>query len=254
MSVIHFVMKASSKRAKRILVQSPTMAEWVIRGFRVPPARVEVVEPSTELDAVLPDTGSVGAMRAATGSRILYVGNDSPHKNLKLLVDAVGLGIENGLNWSLFMTLPSNHALCKARHVVGLGVLTRNSLRSAYDHADVLVMPSLVETVGLPMLEAASLGIPVVAADRPYAHDTCGDSALYFRPDSADDLQAKLRDAISNLELRRLLIAKGHKMVERRKQNRAYQRMIEVTLEISRHSNEYQKGREFFPASCKVRQ
>jgi len=53
---------------------------------------------------------------------------------------------------------------------VGIGQLKTGSLRRVYELATVLVQPSLTETVGLPMLEAMSVGTPVLAADRPYAH------------------------------------------------------------------------------------
>src|SRR3989442_11549023 len=45
------------------------------------------------------------------------------------------------------------------------------SLREAYELATLVVLPSLAETVGLPMPEAMSVGTPVLAADRAYAHD-----------------------------------------------------------------------------------
>jgi glycosyltransferase involved in cell wall biosynthesis len=52
------------------------------------------------------------------------------------------------------------------------GVQRGSALVTAYRSADVLASPSLTETVGLVLLEAAAVGLPVVATDTGAARDT----------------------------------------------------------------------------------
>ena len=66
--------------------------------------------------------------------------------------------------------------------VTFLGHLSRDELFRQYEKASLLVMPSLVETVGLPLVEALSVGLPVAASDRPFAHDVAGICGRYFDP------------------------------------------------------------------------
>jgi glycosyltransferase involved in cell wall biosynthesis len=91
-------------------------------------------------------------------------------------------------------------------------------------------MPSLVETVGLPMLEAAAQGTPVIAADRPYAHDVCGSAALFFDPLDPLDLAAKVQTLLSEPGLRERMVNDGRENVARRAAARPYDRMVEIAL------------------------
>ena len=94
-------------------------------------------------------------------------------------------------------------------------------------------MPSLVETVGLPLLEAMSLNVPVLAADRPYAHDICEDAAVYFDPLSVEDFARKAHLLTSSKELRHHLIEKGKKLTERRVLEASYARMVDIVLKTA---------------------
>lgn len=64
----------------------------------------------------------------------------------------------------------------------------------AYDHARALLQPSLVEGFGLPMIEAAAYGLPIIASDLPVFHEIVGDYAIYVEPCNV----AALTNAISS--------------------------------------------------------
>ena len=96
----------------------------------------------------------------------------------------------------------------------------------------VLVMPSLVETVGLPMLEAASVWVPVAVADRPYGHDVCGDSALYHDPHDPLALAIDLKRLLTEETLRRQLRMRGLELADERARLRPYARMIEAVVAL----------------------
>jgi glycosyltransferase involved in cell wall biosynthesis len=52
-----------------------------------------------------------------------------------------------------------------------LGYLTREQLYKKYEQSSLMVFPSYVETCGLPLLEGASMRLPVIASDLPYANE-----------------------------------------------------------------------------------
>ncbi|MEF3365950.1 glycosyltransferase family 1 protein [Methylocystis sp. 9N] len=56
-----------------------------------------------------------------------------------------------------------------------------------YDHAAALVFPSYAEGFGLPIVEAARRGRPVICSDIPVFREVGGDGALYFR---VNDMEA----------------------------------------------------------------
>jgi glycosyltransferase involved in cell wall biosynthesis len=49
-------------------------------------------------------------------------------------------------------------------------------------HAQAMLFPSFVEGYGLPLIEALSLGVPVIASDLPVFHEVVGDIPEYLDP------------------------------------------------------------------------
>ena len=99
---------------------------------------------------------------------------------------------------------------CAARERVVLsGSLGRDMIAELYRLSDILVFPSLVETLGLPLLEAMSHGIAVVATqnEQPdatqaaFAREICGSAALYAPPQDVAQFAAHLRTLLTNPQL-----------------------------------------------------
>jgi glycosyltransferase involved in cell wall biosynthesis len=72
----------------------------------------------------------------------------------------------------------------------------------------VLIFPSLVETFGLPLLEAMTLNRRILAADLPYANEVlCGyENVSFFNPKSKEELFK-----LMNIEIDKSLIKTGIK-------------------------------------------
>jgi hypothetical protein len=64
------------------------------------------------------------------------------------------------------------------------GEIDDATLQSLYAGAAALVLPSLYEGFGLPLLEAMQLGCPVLASSAASLPEVGGDAALYFDPHS----------------------------------------------------------------------
>jgi glycosyltransferase involved in cell wall biosynthesis len=76
-----------------------------------------------------------------------------------------------------------------AHSVRFLGRVERPQLRDLYNAADVMLVPSLAESFGMPLLEALRCGVPVVCSDLPAFREVAGEAGLYFDPQDAQ--QAK---------------------------------------------------------------
>ena len=75
-----------------------------------------------------------------------------------------------------------------AGHVRYVGYVDRSQRRELYAGARLLVQPSFAEGFGITVLEAMSLGVPVVAAARGSLPEVAGDAAVFVDPDDADDI------------------------------------------------------------------
>lgn len=67
-------------------------------------------------------------------------------------------------------------------HLVIASGLSSPALRDLIAHSAALLMPSLAEGFGLPIIEALSLGTPVIASDIPAHREAGGDFAAYCDP------------------------------------------------------------------------
>ncbi|MFM8489584.1 MAG: glycosyltransferase, partial [Bacteroidota bacterium] len=65
-------------------------------------------------------------------------------------------------------------------------------LAALYRRASALVYPSIFEGFGIPILEALTIGIPVVTSTGSCFGEVGGEAALYANPRSAEDMAEKI--------------------------------------------------------------
>lgn len=113
----------------------------------------------------------------------LYVSSCAKYQNGIILIKAVELLYKKNPDLArkirIHITINPDRApaMCNLvqKHRVGdnfifEGVIKHDVLLNYYKSISALLFPSSIETVGLPMLEAAAFGIPIIAADIDYAH------------------------------------------------------------------------------------
>jgi glycosyltransferase involved in cell wall biosynthesis len=98
--------------------------------------------------------------------------------------------------------------------VLHLGYLETSDLQSVYQLATVLVMPSLFESVSIPIYEAFQVGTPVAASNILAIPEQVGDAALLFDPTSPASIKAALVTLLRDTAAARALGAKGKARME----------------------------------------
>lgn len=98
--------------------------------------------------------------------------------------------------------------------VVLLGALDDDDLAVAYDRASAVVVPSLAEGFSLPLLEAMSLGTPVIHSDAPALVELAADAGLVVEREDASGYPARLAEAMRRIVEEPLLadelVIRGH--------------------------------------------
>lgn len=170
----------------------------------------------------------------------LVVGDNRPRKNLDLLVRAwaamgeapalplVGVGPVD----PRFPSLPDLAARAGARAVTHLGWLEPAELAWLYAHAEIVLMPSLYEGFGLPIVEAFTAGVPVLASDIPVFHEVGAQAAAFAPPgDPAAWTRELVRitgDAVTRERMRQAGLARAAELT--------YRRTAEATLAVLREA------------------
>ena len=102
-----------------------------------------------------------------------------------------------------------------ADRVVRLGYVSDTERRDLLSGARALAYPSIYEGFGLSPLEAMGAGVPVVAARAGALPETLGDAAVLVDPSDVDGLAGALDRVVHDEELRRELVVRGCRLVER---------------------------------------
>ena len=82
-------------------------------------------------------------------------------------------------------------------------------IANLYYYATAFVYPSKYEGFGIPMIEAMYNGCPIVASDVSSLPEVGGESALYFNPDSAEELNERINIILNDKETVNKLKASG---------------------------------------------
>ena len=81
------------------------------------------------------------------------------------------------------------------------GYVADEDLPLWYNAASVLVLPSVYEGFGLPIVEALACGTPVIAANASALPEAAGDAGLLFKPQDVDTLAVHLTTLLSDSDL-----------------------------------------------------
>lgn len=126
---------------------------------------------------------------------LIYPANTWPHKNHEMLLTAAGIYFARHPESDLKIICSGvsddsrGQALKRAAQRMGLGgraifsgFLSERELSGLMRSARALIFPSLFEGFGMPVLEAMSLGVPVLSAKITSLPEITGDAALLFDP------------------------------------------------------------------------
>lgn len=95
--------------------------------------------------------------------------------------------------------------------VVILGKVSAGAIGSVYRAGQALLYTSVCESFGWPLLEAASLGLPVLAADVPVNREMAGEGALYFAPGQSSELAQQMCRLVLDAQLRSSISENGRR-------------------------------------------
>lgn len=157
------VVRTVCARAARVITDDERTVLDLERYLGVPARKVRVVPLGVD------DTFfESGAPAVAPRPYFIYAGNRRPHKNLAALF-AAWEALPPELDVDLALTgddgeLGAARPVRERGKLRFLGDVSVAALADAYRGAAALVYPSLCEGFGLPMLEAAAVGTPVIAS------------------------------------------------------------------------------------------
>ncbi len=213
------------RHVKKIITVSEFSKERIVTCLKVPERKVEVVYEGVD-DRFKPQSGDqMEAFLSTSGIKrpyILAVGAISARKNYRRLLEAwqkiqgelsgVTLVLVGGGGFT-FSTMSSLGAL--PPRTMHLGGVYDESLAALYAGALAFVYPSLYEGFGLPVLEAMSVGTPVVTSNNTSLPEIAGNAALFIDPFDSDSIAEGVKQIVDDEELRKDLRLRGLNQVKK---------------------------------------
>ncbi|HOZ45188.1 MAG TPA: glycosyltransferase family 1 protein [Candidatus Hydrogenedentes bacterium] len=212
-------------RASRILMVSEDSKQVFVQHTGIAPERVCVTYHGHSLD-FRPQTDETAHRRVRERYDLpprffLYTGRLGPRKNVVRLVEAFEafrdsypdlpqeLVLAGGPEWH---AEPILRAIGESRHTGAIHVIGHvghDDMPTLMTLADALVLVSLCESFGIPVIEAMACGTPVLTSNTTSMPEIVGDAALLVSPTDVPAIAGALRRLVTDQGLRAQLIEKG---------------------------------------------
>lgn len=155
---------------------------------------------------------------------LLFSGNYS-HKGHGILIDIARKLRDFDIKFRFTVTLPKDSIVYKQlravfcennmdAHLHNVGKVSLTDGPELYKKHDICLMPTILESFSATYPEAMSMGLPIITSDLEFAHDICGDSALYFIPMNGFDAAMKIAELLRSKLLWNYLILNGKKRLK----------------------------------------
>ncbi len=177
-----------------LVVQSSWMKEASSKVLDIPLDRIRIIKPTIQLYGHIKASPKRKSERESFN--IFYPASGVAFKNHKIIYDALiiiaNTRKELFKNIKFYITLENDEKLHQYNselneNIIFLGQLEYSKLLEFYPQMDLMVFPSYLETVGLPLLEAAYFGLEIIASDLPYAMEAVSEynGASFVKHDDA---------------------------------------------------------------------
>lgn len=186
--------------ANHVIVQTKWMADKIIEELHIHHKKIEIKPPKLEIEVI-----DFFKKTNESLSTFFYPASGVVFKNHKLIIEACLRLKEEGItNYRVIFTLKSN----ENEHVKQLyNIVTQNKLPIEYVGSlerskvfelytkSILVFPSYIETVGLPLLEAKVHKSIILASNTLYAKELLSDydDVYYFDINDSNKLSERMK-------------------------------------------------------------
>lgn len=214
------VIPQALKKAERIIAVSQTTKWDIIKIFEIHHEKIGVIYEGVEKEEV--DKEERKKIREKYNLKknfILFIGTLEPRKNIVNLIEAfLQLIKDKELKEKIELVLVGKKGwkykeifekLKEAENIKYLGYLSSQEKFALLKEAEIFVFPCLYEGFGLPILEAMSLGIPVITSNLSSMPEVGGKAAIYIDPKDTNEITEALRKILQDEFLRERLKEEG---------------------------------------------
>ena len=247
--------RLSLRQVSAVITDSANSKTDIIKYLKVKPSQITVIPLASAPHFLTPVSSrqlqKIKHKYHLPDKFLLYVGDINPHKNLHRLIEAFSKIIPASpdvylilVSRSLAQPIPEaakiKHLIQSLNLTAKIKLLTTvpldppTDLHSLYQLAQSYVHPSLYEGFGLPVLEALTVGTPVVCSHAASLPEVYGAAAITIDPRDTESLTAGINQSLQlTPKQRQALIHQGKNQSAQFSWRQTAQRTLQVYHQIS---------------------
>ena len=175
------------------------------------------------LSQIKPTANALSELQIDKRPYIFYPANFWPHKNHRMLLTAYGIAVRRSPEICPDLVLtgapgPEEEELRRAAASMGLGdrvhflgYVADKALASVFQRCESVIIPSLYEGFGIPILEAFTFSKPVLCSNVTSLPEVAGDAALYFDPRRPSEIVSAIGRVTTDKEFAARLVTRGRR-------------------------------------------
>jgi glycosyltransferase involved in cell wall biosynthesis len=241
--LLRAIAGVTGRRAERVLFVSRDSAQWMGDAMGLPERKRAWLHHGIDADVWRPPPH-----RPRGGEHILSVSSIYRYKNYVRLIEAYAELAKRRPQLPDLVIIgddqdpPYSAEMEKARRATGdlaerihiVGEVPYAEIQRYYAKAALFVFPSLLETFGIPMIEAMAAEIPLVASDIPVFREIAGDAAFFCDARRPASLACAMEDALFSEDARDVRIKRGRERVREFTWDRSARRLLALFEEVLR--------------------
>jgi glycosyltransferase involved in cell wall biosynthesis len=213
-------VRYASKHANKIIAVSEQTKADLINFLNVEESKVEVIYQNCDpiFRSIVTEQEKIRIRNTYNLPKefLLNVGTIETRKNSLLIIQAlkklkdtihlVLIGKETPYTQVLKDFIANNNLTSRVHFLKNVSF---QDLPGIYQQASLFIYPSKFEGFGIPVVEALSSGIPVIAAKGSCLEEAGGKNSIYIDPNNSDELADQINLTMNNTEKRELMIRSG---------------------------------------------
>ncbi len=243
--IYEFKVRYACKHADKIIAISEQTKRDLINFYNLDEAKIEVIyqncDPSfcTPFSAI--EKNRIKESYQLPDEYLLNVGTIERRKNALLIVQAlrsldskihlVLIGKETPYSQIVKNYVEANDLKDRVHFLKNVSF---KDLPGIYQNAKIFIYPSEFEGFGIPIVEAISSGVPVIAATGSCLEEAGGPGSIYVNPKNSVELAKQIQILLNNKEKREKMILAGYEYIKNFTNQKIAEKLINLYQKISK--------------------
>ena len=221
---MHYSIMLSCRVASTVVCVSKNTKKDVMKMYHVPEEKIRVVYEGYEQSGIKNQELRIKNERLTP--YLLFIGRLEERKNVVRMIEAFEILKEKyNIPHELVLVGKPGYEYGRIQYHVSRSKYKDAIIEKGYvdeiekwellKNADVFLFPTLYEGFGIPILEAQSVGVPVVTSDTSSLPEVAGEGAIFVHPESVESISEGIYTVLSDPGLRSGIIEKAVHNVNR---------------------------------------